>query len=84
MERLTDELATALQERLAIVGDEQSRRDPSRHMERLREISERIDALVESLPRSIDPRLRHFLERRSYDKALELLGNDDSPNRPGM
>jgi len=69
---LTD-LAAALRERLAIIGDETSRRDPSRHTERLREVSEKIERLEKSLPSAIDPQLRHFLQRRSYSKALELL-----------
>jgi hypothetical protein len=69
---LTD-LAAALRERLAIIGDEESRREPERHTERLREISEKIEQLEQSLPPKIDPELRHFLQRRSYSKALELL-----------
>jgi hypothetical protein len=71
---LTD-LAEALRERLAIIDDEESRRDPDRHTARLREISERIERLEQSLPPRIDPQLRHFLQRRSYSKALELLGS---------
>jgi hypothetical protein len=67
------ELAAALRERLAVIGDEESRRDPNRHMERLREVSDRIERLEQSLPPKIDPQLRHFLQRRSYSKALELL-----------
>ncbi len=67
------ELAGALQERLEIVGDEESRRDPVRHTERLREVSEKIEAIEQRLPPTIDPQLRHFLQRRSYSKALELL-----------
>ena len=69
---LTD-LAAALRERLAVIGDEESRRNPESHMERLREVSERIERLEQSLPSRIDPELRHFLQRRSYSKALELL-----------
>lgn len=69
---LTD-LAAALRERLAVIGDDESRRDPDRHLERLREVSERIERLEQSLPSRIDPELRHFLQRRSYSKALELL-----------
>jgi hypothetical protein len=69
---LTD-LAAALRERLAVIGDEESRRDPDRHLDRLREVSERIERLEHSLPPQIDPQLRHFLQRRSYSKALELL-----------
>ena len=67
------ELAAALRERLAIIGDEASRVDPERHTERLREVSERIEDLERALPSAIDPQLRHFLQRRSYSKALELL-----------
>jgi hypothetical protein len=67
------ELAGALRERLAIIADDESRRDPDRHTARLREASEKIERLEESLSPEIDPQLRHFLQRRSYSKALELL-----------
>lgn len=69
------ELAAALRDRLAIIADEASRRDPERHTERLREVSEKIERIEQSLPPKIDPELRHFLQRRSYSKALELLEN---------
>jgi len=72
MEKLT-ELAGALRERLAIIADEESRLDSVRHTERLREVSERIEEIERGLPPTIDPQLRHFLQRRSYDKALEFL-----------
>ena len=67
------ELAAALRERLAVISDEDSRRDPDRHTARLREVSEKIERIEQSLPAEIDPQLRHFLQRRSYTKALELL-----------
>ena len=67
------ELTAALRERLAIIRDENSRGDSETHMARLRAISEKIDNLAAALPKSIDPQLGHFLERKSYDKALELL-----------
>ena len=67
------ELAAALRDRLAIIGDEESRRDLEQHTERLRAVSERIERLERGLPAGIDPQLRHFLQRRSYSKALELL-----------
>ena len=73
MENRFTELASALRERLAIITNEESRRDPTRHMERLQAVSEKIDNLQASLPQPIDPRLSHYLERRSYDKALEWL-----------
>jgi hypothetical protein len=66
-------LAAALRERLAIIADDASRRNPETHTARLRAISERIDNLAAALPKPIDPRLAHFLERKSYDKALEFL-----------
>jgi hypothetical protein len=67
------DLATALRERLAIIADKESRRDVERHTQRLQQISERIEMLEQQLPAQVDPQLRHFLQRRSYSKALELL-----------
>ena len=34
---------------------------------------ERLDALLTAHRGALDPRLAHFLERRSYAKALEFL-----------
>ena len=73
MDKILTELAAALRERLAIIGDEESRRDPESHTERLRVVSEKIEDLERQLPPQIDPQLRHFLQRGSYSKALELL-----------
>jgi len=67
------DLKEALRERLAIIGDEESRRDADAHMARLRTVSEKIDKLQAALPRPIDSRLAHYLQRKSYDKALEFL-----------
>jgi hypothetical protein len=78
MESALIELTQALRDRLAVIRDEQSRRDEAKHIARLRAISEKIDTLQAALPRPVDPRLAHYLERRSYDKALEFLeGRDD-------
>jgi len=73
VEKAIADLREALRERLAIIHDEQSRRDEAKHIARLRVVSEKIDRLQESLPPSADPRLKHFLDRKSYDKALEHL-----------
>jgi hypothetical protein len=73
MEKIMDNLAAALRERLHIIGDAESRRDSEQHLRRLKAISDRIDALAATLPQPVDPRLAHYLERRSYDKALEML-----------
>jgi hypothetical protein len=66
-------LKEALRERLAAIRDEESRRDQAKHIARLRAVSEKIDRLQELLPPSTDPRLKHYLDRKSYDKALEHL-----------
>ncbi|MFN2476341.1 MAG: hypothetical protein ABR526_08385 [Chthoniobacterales bacterium] len=73
MDQLLADLADALRERLAIIGDETSRRDPEVHTERLRRASERLETLERELPTQIDPQLRHFLQRRSYSKALNYI-----------
>jgi len=69
------DLRDALRERLAIIQDEESRRDVNTHIARLRAVSEKIDKLQAALPQPVDPRLAHYLQRRSYDKALEFLEN---------
>jgi hypothetical protein len=69
---LTD-LAEALRERLSVIRNEESRSDHAKHINRLRAVSEKIDRLQESLPPSTNARLKHYLDRKSYDKALEYL-----------
>ena len=78
MEEALLDLAEALRERLAVIRDQESRRDEATHIERLKAVSERIEKLQREVPQPIDPRLAHYLERKSYDKALEYLeGRDD-------
>jgi hypothetical protein len=67
------DLAQALRDRLQVVGDKTLQSNPSAHLEKLREASERIDALKAKLPPDADPRLRHYLDRRSLSKALEFI-----------
>jgi len=73
VEKALIDLAQALRERLAIIHDVESRGDQAKHIERLKATSETIDKLQEALPQPVDPRLAHYLERKSYDKALEYL-----------
>ncbi|HEU0208479.1 MAG TPA: hypothetical protein VFQ78_05830 [Candidatus Udaeobacter sp.] len=73
MESCLGDLAQALRERLAVIQDEESRRNEAKHIGRLRAISEKIEGLHKSLTQQLDPRLKHYLERRSYQKALEHL-----------
>jgi hypothetical protein len=75
MESALADLAQALRERLAIIHDDESRRNADAHMARLRAVSEKIEDLHAALPQPIDARLAHYLQRKSYDKALELLEN---------
>jgi len=82
MENAITDLKEALRERLAVIRDQESRRDEAKHIDRLRTVSEKIDKLQEALPQPVDPRLAHYLQRRSYDKALELL-NDTAQSRDG-
>ena len=89
MQTPTDKLVSALRERLAIIADEESRKNADAHMQRLRAVSEKIDAAIKELPVYIDPQLAHFLGRHSYDKALEMLERakkqppDTTPRRSG-
>ena len=73
MEEALLDLAEALRERLAVIRDEHSRRDEATHIERLKAVSEKIEKLQRKVPQPINPRLAHYLERKSYDKALEYL-----------
>ena len=68
-------LAEALHERLTVIADHAHRdRDAEGHLKRLIEVSGRIDALIAALPASqLDPQFHHYLERRSYDKALAWI-----------
>ena len=73
MENPLVDLRDALRERLAIIHDEESRRDAETHMARLSAISEKIDKLQAALPQPVNARLAHYLQRLSYDKALDFL-----------
>ena len=73
MENALVDLVQALRERLAIIHDEESRRDEAKHVARLQAVSEKIDELQAALPQPIDSRLAHYLQRKSYDKALAHL-----------
>ncbi len=67
-------LADALRERLAVIADHEARqKDPAAHLERLKAASEKIIDLQSRLPQPVNPRLDHFLQGCSYDKALAFL-----------
>jgi len=68
-------LAEALRERLVVIADHAHRdRDQEGHLQRLIDASTRIDTLIYALPSGeLDPQFRHYLEKRSYDKALAWI-----------
>ena len=71
---LFDELTAALRERIAVIADRALfASDPALHLEKLRAASEKITALQSRLPSSADPQLGHYLQRCSFDKALDFL-----------
>lgn len=74
-------LAEALRERLTVIADHAYRdRDAEGHLRRLIEISGRIDGLIAALPAGqLDPQFHHYLERRSYDKALAWIEEQAGP-----
>lgn len=67
-------LADALRERLAVIADHEARsKDAAAHLERLKAVSEKILRIQSELPPGIPPRLNHFLQGCSYDKALAFI-----------
>lgn len=73
-------LASALRTRLAVIADHSFRdRDPAAHLQALQDASLRITELQKNLPPTAPPRLIHFLEGCSYQKALALIENLHSP-----
>lgn len=76
-------LTALFRERLRVISDLTFRdSDPEAHLQALGDVSLRIEAAVAALPTPLDPTLEHYLERRSYDKALafieDALGKEDS------
>ena len=68
-------LTAALRERLTVIADHAHRdRDQPGHLQRLIDVSARIEDLAAALPSDeLDPQFSHYLERRSYDKALAWI-----------
>jgi hypothetical protein len=67
-------LAAALRERIAVIADREFyERDPAAHLEKLKDVSERIQVLGLALPKPVAPDLEHYLHRASFAKALAWL-----------
>ena len=73
-------LSSALRERLTVIADRGAReRDPQAHLRQLQSASEKIIALQAQLPAPVPAQLAHFLERCSYDKALDWIERQSKP-----
>jgi len=71
------ELEASLQERRRVIADHDWRdRDPAAHLDALRGVSEKIASISAGLGPAAAPKLRHFLDNCSYDKALTLLAGE--------
>ena len=67
-------LQAALRKRLDIVADHELRdRDPAAHLEAIKAAHRELETQIAALPPGTDPRLLHFLERQSYEKAVAFL-----------
>jgi hypothetical protein len=72
-----DSLRSALQERTDIIANHTWRdADPAAHLEALKTISESIFAMQKEFVHTYPPRLRHFMESQSYQKALAFLQSE--------
>ena len=68
------ELESTLHERRRVIADHEWRdRDAASHLAALKDVSERISVLSARLGAAAPPRLRHFLDNCSFDKALTLI-----------
>lgn len=70
-------LKELLEQRLTVIGNHQLRdTNPDEQLKQLKKVSESISELHQKISADIPPRLRHFLENCSYDKALDWLSNN--------
>jgi hypothetical protein len=49
----------------------------------LQPLFSRLDELTRQLPKDTDPNLRHYLHKKSYEKARLFLQNRDDENQLG-
>lgn len=67
-------LEAALRKRLAVVADHTLRdRDPAAHLDAIKSAHKELEKQIAALAADTDPRLLHFLERQSYEKAISFL-----------
>ncbi len=68
------ELGRALARRQSVIADHQWRdTDADGHLAAIRSVAAEIDRLGSRLPLDCPARLKHYIERQSYDKALDFI-----------
>jgi len=76
------ELATLLEQRLAVIADTSLRdHDPAAQLRQLQEVSESLVEMHSRLKNDgkLPPRLDHFLTQSSYGKALDFVNEKLRP-----
>lgn len=69
-----DELQQLLRKRLDVIADHAFRdRDPTAHLDALKQVSEKIETYSRAHYETFDGKLRHYLANFSYQKALDHL-----------
>jgi hypothetical protein len=67
-------LASLLRKRLSVIADQELReRDPDAQLNALRDVSLAITEAAQAPSSELPPRLAHFIERCSFDKALAFI-----------
>ncbi len=75
---MISELTDLLRRRVAIIADHNWRdREPTAHLDALRDVSEAIAAWATANRSQVDARMRHYLANASYQKALDHLEAQD-------
>ena len=71
------QLQQLLERRIAVISNHSLRdSNPDEQLKQLQEVSEAINQLHQNIASDAPPRLKHFLENCSYDKALDWLKNN--------
>ncbi len=68
------ELQALLTERIGVIADHSFRdRDPTAHLQALKDVSEKIEQVKARDMQLFDKKLQHYLANSSYEKALNHI-----------
>ena len=83
MDPYYSELVAVLRGRLLAIADHETRdRNPEEHLQKLKQLSEKLELLKKRLPAEAHPMLAHYLERMSLSKALEFIEANYADSSP--